>query len=177
MAEPGRPEEFPSAPTDADQVILEKARKLVSSNATDQHALHVSGEGAVLAEDLVKLAKDADQVSLSDIERGDVVWWQTESGTSGYFVLKEPYVKTGDDPTQARDATGEFLITRKPGHPLGDQRGPGKITGATLGGMLKKGAVLKGTGLEYKIQVGDKEKPYTTTPVTGMGVIKAGQLG
>ena len=171
MAEPSS--EFPQNPLDADQVVLERVRRLIEQQQTQEHVLHISGEGTVPAEELVEIAKGAQSLTLADAKEGDVVWWKTESGTTGYFMVKVPYEKTGEDVSQHKSGRGEFLIGRRPNHPLGDQRGEGYILGASIGGMLKKDTVVKGTNVEYRLRVGEENKVYRTTPVTDMGIIRA----
>lgn len=170
MIEPSS--EFPSAPMDADQVVLENVRRFVEQQSTGQHVLHISGEETVPSEELVEIAKGAESLTLADAREGDVVWWKTESGTTGYFIVEEPYIKTGEDVSQHKSGKGKFLIGRQPNHPLGDQRGEGNILGATIGGMLKKDTIVKGTNVEYKLRVGEEDKIYRTTPVTDMGIMR-----
>ena len=175
MNEPGEIPQAPQPP-DAEDVILDNARRLLGSQQGKPLVIHSSLDGTVLSEDIIEIAKRAEQIHLSSAEAGDVVWWKTISGSTGYFAIEEPYTDNGEGLNGMKSGTGRFLITRKEGHPLGDQRGAGYVLGATLGGGLRKDAVLKGAQLEYAFNNQGTEKRYTTTPVTEMGIIRAQQL-
>jgi len=137
--------------------------------------IHASLDANVLSEDIIELAKRAEQLNLSSAGVGDVVWWKTASGTTGYFAVEKPYADDGTGLSGMESGNGRFLIARKDNHPLGDQRGTGQILGATLGEGLRKDVILKGAQLEYELRKDGVDKRYKTTPVTEMGIIKAQQ--
>lgn len=174
MNEPG---EIPQGQPDAEDVILENARRLLASQQANQTplVLHTTLETTVLTEDMIELAKRTKQLPLSSAGIGDVVWWKTASGTTGYFAVEEPYTDDGTGLGGMKSGNGRFLIERREGHSLGNQRGTGQILGATFGGGLKKDTILKGSQLEYEFRKDDGTKNYKTTPVTEMGIIKATQ--
>lgn len=113
------------------------------------------------------------QVSLFEAEPGDIAWWKTESGTTGYFRIQEPY-KKGD--SLGGYGGGDLMIKRKEGHPIGNQLGKGVVLGAQFGTMLSIGRIVKGLPLEYNLEDKGKPKRYETTEVTDMGLIKAATL-
>jgi hypothetical protein len=171
--------EIPQSPLDADQVILANAQRLISPQTDGQEplVLHISMDATVPTEDMLKLLGRTEQLSLATTKVGDVIWWRTLSGTAGYFVINEPYTDEGGGLEGLKSGSGDFLITRKTGHPLGGQQGVGHILGATFGSGLKKDTVMKGATLEYEIKVEEKPpKHYTTTLMTDMGIIKSGSL-
>ncbi len=167
----------PETPPDAEQVILENVARLLGSKDGPQPTIHSGLDAIVPVEDLLEIDRRAERISLSSAQTGDVIWWKTQSGTNGYFLVNEAYTNSGNGLNGIKDGIGKFLITRREGHPLGDQNGEGNIMGATLGGMLKKDTIMKGAQLEYEITVSEAPaKQYKTTSVTEMGIIKAGQL-
>jgi len=144
--------------------MLQKARKEPQKNSK-RPFLDVYGA--------IEIIEGSEQVSLFKAEKGDIAWWKTESGTTGYFRLEEPY-KEGD---QSRPyGSGDLMIVRKPGHPLGNQQGKGRILGAQFGSMLSIARIVKGLPLEYRLEVGGKAERYETTEVAEMGLIKAASL-
>lgn len=155
---------------------LRNAQRLLAENASNQDeplTIHATHSGMVPLEDTVELMQRLEQLQLSDAEKGDVVWWLTQSGTRGYFAIETPYTNDGTGTVGMKTGRGRFLITRRPGEHLGDQTGEGYIRGASLGSALKLHTVTKGLSVEYTLTGGETPKPYRSTPVTDMGIIKA----
>src|SRR3989344_6436249 len=153
-------------PTDPSQRALEYVKKLIESRRTSDKVapatLRMGPDGRMLSQDTAELINSLDQLSLSDAGIGDVAWWTTESGTRGYFIIEETYGKEKGNPKYGK---GKLLITRKEGHPLGNQQGEGHIVGSSLGSMIKIHALVRGLSCEYVLRQGEKNKPYVTTPI------------
>lgn len=173
--EPGEISQNPQ-PLDAEDVILDNARRLLGSQQTEPMTIHVGLDATVPTEDMLEIARRTEKLPLASAGTGDVVWWKTASGTTGYFAIEQPYTDDGSGLSGMESGGGKFLISRREGHTLGDQRGPGQILGATLGGGLMKDVIAKGAQLEYEFERDGVRKKYTTTPVTEMGIIKAQQV-
>jgi hypothetical protein len=172
--------DLPLGPNEETDRLFQNAQRLLAlqrqAHETKPATLHTSSEGIIPVEDALDILSRLDQLPLSTAEVGDVVWWQTNSGSQGYFAIKEPYANLDTGIGGMRSGKGEILISRQKGHPAGDQRGDGVINGATLGGGLRKDVIVRGMPLEYVLIDGKQNGPYTTSPVMEMGVIKASQL-
>jgi hypothetical protein len=172
----GEPGEQNPQPRDAEDVILDNVRRLIGSRADETMVVHVGLDANVPTEDMLEIARRTQKLPLASAGAGDVVWWKTASGTTGYFAIEQPYTNDrSGDVGGMESGNGRFLITRREGHRLGDQRESGYILGATLGGGLMKDVIAKGAQLEYEIERDGVKKKYTSTPVTEMGVVKAQQ--
>lgn len=171
----GEQGEVPEQIFDA-ELALRNAQRLLAAAATNPDQplkIRSNAEGAVPFQDTVELIQRLDQLPLTEAERGDVVWWLTQSGTHGYFAVEKPYTNDGTGTVGMKPGKGRFLITRREGEPLGDQKGEGFIHGTSLGGALKLHTITKGLSVEYTLTDGEVPRPYKSTPVVEMGLIKA----
>ncbi|GEM_PF-3283548 len=162
------------------ELALRNAQRLLASQTNDQNgkpiALHATSGGMVPIEDTVEIIERLDQLPLSAAAIGDVVWWLTQTGTRGYFVIEDPYEDPGKGLNEMKAGRGELLISRKEGQHLRDQRGKGFVRGSAMGSMLKVGTLVKGMSVEYGLSSGERTKTYTSTPVVEMGLIRTGTL-
>ncbi len=164
-------------PTDPNQQALEYVKKLIETRKTNKkitpNTIRMGQDGRMLSEDTADIINSLDQIPLSDAEAGDVVWWTTQSGTKGYFIIEEPYGKENGQPKYGK---GRLLLTRTEGHPLGNQQGEGHIIGSSLGSMIKIHTLVRNLSCEYVLKQGEKSKPYVTTPIEEMGLIKSAEI-
>ncbi len=171
MGETGedQPEKLP-VPLDKARDFVESSQKGISMQTSKGVAVDIHG--------ILEIIDKSPGISLLRAEKGDVVWWKTKSGSTGYFYITAPYESTEQKPFGY--GRGDMLISRPSHHPLGDQHGEGRVRGATLGATLKFATIIKGQPIEFDLrepnQPANYFKVYATTPVTDMGIIKAGAL-
>lgn len=150
--------------------MLKKAKQPQGTAILTPKGLAIDIYGAI------EIVDEKEQISLFNAQKGDIVWWTSESGTSGYYLVDIPSSK--DSNNNWDYGIGELKIIRKEGHPLGNQQGQGIVYGAQIGSsMMAAGRIIKGMPLEYFITVNDKPPVrFDTTDVTDMGIIKAATL-
>lgn len=170
MGETGNEE--PKSPQDQ----LKKADKLIQTVQKNKGTVLAAPDGQAVLDiyGTVEVIDKMEQVSLLKAEKGDVVWWKTESGSSGCFLIDTPYKQDGAEWIYGN---GDILISRDKTDPRGDQQGKGTIRGATAGSSSKFAAIIKGKPIEFSLTEANKSpKAYTSTPVVDMGIIKATAL-
>lgn len=149
------------------QELVESQKKGTVINTPEGTAVDIHG--------VSEIVEGKEQISLLNTKKGDIAWWTTESGSSGYYMVDIP---PSEGPDEKRDyGTGEIAIIRPKDHPVGNQQGKGIIHGAQIGSILAMGKIIKGQPLEYFITIGDKlPKRYETTNVVDMGIINSETL-
>lgn len=163
----GEIKEDPQAAITKAQQIIDNPRQkgVVLSKGTDL-SLDIHG--------VIEVIDGMEQISLLNAKKGDVVWWRTASGSSACFLIDEPYKMEDSKLTYGK---GTILISRGQEHPLPEQRGEGRVRGATVGSSLKFATIIKGNSLEFDLTEPAKPtKVYTTSSVVDMGVIKSEAL-
>jgi hypothetical protein len=92
----GEPNEQNPQPQDAEDVILDNVSRLIGSQPPGETmVVHVGLDAIVPTEDMLEIARRTQKLPLASAGAGDVVWWKTASGTTGYFAVKQPYTNDG----------------------------------------------------------------------------------
>lgn len=150
-------------------------------DAAEPFTVQASREGKVDALNLAEIAGGLEELQLSSAQQGDVIWWRTKSGTAGYFLVNTPYESIGSAVPELETGSGTFYVDRSGSSSMkGDSKresetGEGSIKGASVGGMLKKDAIVKGLPVEYVIKQKDQKMPThtRTSAVQDMGIIRS----
>lgn len=156
------------------------AAKEGKENAIEPIVIQSNRQGKVDVKSLAEIAGGLKELQLSMAQQGDVVWWRTKSGSMGYFLVNVPYKSVGSAASRLETGSGTFHIDRSGSNSMrGDSKresetGEGAILGASIGGMLKKDAMVKGLPVEYAIKQEGQEVPKTirTSAVQDMGIIR-----
>lgn len=130
--------------------------------------------GGIDVTSLAEIMSSQESIDLSQLDKDDVVWWQTESGGKYYHIIRTPYragptaniIQVGEGPLKSiRSGTKEMPVENV------------TVQGASYGGSLRLYYINKDVPVEILRNSKDliKNPILRTTPVKEMGIIKASQ--
>lgn len=170
--------------------IFDRINTLISENPEAiERSVAIQPDGGMDTEAAANLMLNQPHVDLTKLETGDVVWWKSKTGTTGFFVLEE---NKGD-----RGIWGPMRMIDEEGK-VKKEHEKASIDGASFGGMLLINRVSKNIPMEYRVpgqidstdfstqeffemenKAGHKAllpKLYHTSTVIDVGVIKGSLL-
>lgn len=114
---------------------------------------HIGQEGQIISNDILRLFEGRRMLDTTTARKGDVLWWKSKSGTTGYFLVSQ-------ERTPITSAQGAMRMIKEDGtvkreYPEAYLQGGGF-------GMLKMGFVVENMPLWFKIPSPLKHEDIST---------------
>lgn len=143
------------------------AEELVRSgdkSKSGEFILPIDQRGGIEVKAALELMVAQEKMELSNANVGDVAWWKDETDKTGYFLITKPFRSSPSF------EYGKGVIKAELDNETVE--GEATITGASFGGMLMMGRIVKNIPVEF-VTEGETQAKYWTHPVETMGIIKA----
>lgn len=152
--DPGEDRSFSDVQDDLDKFnkIQSTLSRLIGKNKGEDNiqVFHINSEGGIPTDEMLSLFEGKKMIDAAKAHAGDVVWWKSASGTTGYFlILKE---NENDEPI-----TGALRMVKEDGT-ISREYQKVWLQGGGFG-MIKTGNFVEGMPVWFGIP--SKEDPTT----------------